>query len=334
MLRRSIYAALQQISLTVRISNPFNAHRGLAKKERMSPMMDVSSQMLVYVKVVEMGSISAASRSSGQTPSAVSKQIRHLEDHVGHRLLHRTKAGVAMTDEGREYYEKCRAVADKFLEAEAHISSFNGNPKGVLNVASSVAFGKYQLINALPEFLKLYPEITISLELTDRQVDLEDESFDVAINFSEQLINPNAIARKIMKNERILCASPAFLEAYGTPKTFSDLANFNCLRTSNFVGRNAWEAELDGIEYKVIATGNFVGNSADAVFKAALSGLGIARLSSYVVADKIASGELTRLFPAYAQKHADVAVIFASKRNLAPKIRVFLDFFAERFQRS
>ena len=98
-------------------------------------MMDVSSQMLVYVKVVEMGSISAASRSSGQTPSAVSKQIRHLEDHLGHRLLHRTKAGVAMTDEGREYYEKCRAVADKFLEAEAHISSFNGNPKGVLSVA-------------------------------------------------------------------------------------------------------------------------------------------------------------------------------------------------------
>ena len=160
-------------------------------------MMDVSSQMLVYVKVVEMGSISAASRSSGQTPSAVSKQIRHLEDHVGHRLLHRTKAGVAMTDEGREYYEKCRAVADKFLEAEAHISSFNGNPKGVLSVASSVAFGKYQLINALPEFLKLYPEITISLELTDRQVDLEDESFDVAINFSEQLINPNASSARL-----------------------------------------------------------------------------------------------------------------------------------------
>jgi DNA-binding transcriptional LysR family regulator len=294
--------------------------------------MDISSQMLVFVKVVELGSISAASRASGQTPSAVSKQIGHLEDHVGHRLLHRTKSGVSVTEEGREYYEKCRAVADKFYEAEALISNFNGPPKGVLRVAASVAFGKYQLINALPEFLERYPSITVTLELTDREVDLEEESFDVAINFAEQLTNPNAIARKIMENERVLCASPAFLEQHGTPQTFSDLANFNCLRTSNIVGRNAWEAELNGVHYKVDATGNFAGNSADAVYKAALVGLGIARLSTYIVADQIASGALIRLFPEYSQKHADIAVIFANKRNLSPKIRVFVEFLAERFK--
>lgn len=296
-------------------------------------MMDMSSQMLVFVKVVENGSISAASRASGQTPSAVSKQIRHLEDHVGHRLLHRKKSGVSLTDEGLEYYEKCRAVADSVHEAEAHISSLNSKPHGILRVSSSVAFGKYQLINALPEFLDLYPDITVSIDLSDRQVDLEEESFDVAINFAEQLTNPNAIARKILSNERILCASPDFLERHGIPTTFDDLATFNCLRTSNFVGRNAWEAELDGITHRVNATGNFVGNSADAVFKAALAGLGIARLSTYVVAEKIAAGDLVRLFPAYAQKHADVAIIFADKRNLAPKIRVFVEFMAERFNR-
>lgn len=296
-------------------------------------MMDISSQMLVFVKVVEMGSISAASRSSGQTPSAVSKQIGHLEDHVGHRLLRRTKTGVSMTDEGREYFEKCQAVADKFLEAEEHISSFNGSPKGVLRVASSVAFGKSQLINTLLDFLELYPEITVSLELTDRQVDLEEESFDVAVNFAEQLTNPNVITRMIKKNERILCASPEFIKRQGTPKVFSDLANFNCLRISNATGRNVWEAEIDGTTHTVDATGNFEGNSADAVYMAALAGLGIARLSTYLVAEKIASGELIRLFPPYSQKHADVAVIFADKRNLAPKIRVFVDFLADRFHR-
>lgn len=293
--------------------------------------MDVSSQMLVFVKVVEMGSISAASRSSGQTPSAVSKQIGHLEDHVGRRLLHRTRTGVSLTDEGREFYEKCRAVAEKFLEAEEHISSFNGRPKGVLRVASSVAFGKSQLITILPNFVDLYPEITLSLELTDRRVDLEEENFDVAINFTEQLTNPNVITRKIMKNERILCASPRFIERYGTPKTFSDLANYNCLRTSNVVSRNAWQAKLDGVTHRVDATGNFEGNSADAVYMAALAGLGIARLSTYLVADKIASGELIRLFPAYTQKHTDVAVIFADKRNLSSKTRVFVNFLVDRF---
>lgn len=293
--------------------------------------MDVSSQMLVLVKVVESGSISAASRSSGQTPSAVSKQIGHLEDHVGHRLLHRTKTGVSLTEEGREYYRRCRAVADMVNEAEAHISSFKGQPKGLLHVACSVAFGKYQLIDALSDFLKRYPEITVSLELTDRQVDLEDEGYDVAINFAEQLTNPSNIARKIMKNERVLCASPDFLERNGTPAEFSDLAKFNCLRTSNFVGRNAWEAELNGVSYKVDATGNFIGNSADAVFKSALAGLGIARLSTYIVAEKIRTGELVRLFPDYVQDHADIAVIFADKRNLPPKTRVFVEFLADRF---
>ena len=296
-------------------------------------MMDASAQMLVFVKVVEMGSISAASRSSGQTPSAVSKQIGHLEDRVGRRLLHRTKAGVSVTEDGREYYEKCRAMADRFLEAEDHFSAFNSRPMGTIRVASSVVFGKSQLISALPEFLDLYREITVSLELTDRHVDLEEEGFDVAINFAEQLTNPNVIAKKIMKNERILCASPGFIERHGSPKSFSDLSNFNCLRTSNFVGRNAWQAQLDGTSHTVDATGNFAGNSADAVYQAALAGLGIARLSTYLVAAQITLGNLVRLFPDYAQSNADIAVIFANKRNLAPKIRVFVDFLADRFPR-
>ncbi len=116
--------------------------------------MDLSSQMLVFAKVVERGSISAASRSGNQTPSAVSKQIRHLEDHVGHRLLHRTKNGVSLTAEGHVFYDRCRAVAEKFREAEELISSFDGHPKGELRVASSVAFGKSQLIPLLPQFLE------------------------------------------------------------------------------------------------------------------------------------------------------------------------------------
>lgn len=295
--------------------------------------MDVSSQMLAFVRVVEMGSISAASRSSRQTPSAVSKQIGHLEDHVGHRLLHRTKSGVSMTAEGREYYEKCRAVAEKFREAEEHVSNISGGPKGVLRVASSVAFGKLQLIPVLPRFLIEYPDITLSLELTDRSVDLEEENFDVAVTFAEQLTNPNFISKKIMNNERILCASPEFINRHGTPATFGELENFNCLRTSNVTGRNAWKAEIDGKTHSVDATGNFEGNSAHAVYIAALAGLGIARLSTYLVAEKIASGELIRIFPAYAQKHADVATIFADKRNLAPKIRVFVNYLSDQFHR-
>ncbi len=293
--------------------------------------MDVSSQMLIFVNVVEHGSISAAARVSKHTPSAVSKQIGHLEDHVGYRLLRRTRTGVSLTDEGLEFYEKCRVFADKFHEAEEHISAISSSPKGVLRIASSVAFGKSQLIQVLPKFAELYPKIVISLELTDRQVDLEEENFHVAITFAEQLTNPNVIARKIMENERIICASPDYLKRNGMPNKFSDLENHNCLRTSNMTGRNAWEAHLDGKKYNVDANGNFIGNSAHAVYLAALSGLGVARLSTYIVAEKIASGELVRLFPEYSQKHADIAITYADKRNLAPNIRVLIDFLVREF---
>ena len=108
--------------------------------------------MLVFVKVVESGSISAASRAGGQTPSAVSKQVGLLEEHVGHRLLHRTRTGVSLTAEGRDYYEKCKALARSFEAAEAHIQGLAGPPKGMLRVISSVAFGKSQLVPALPAF--------------------------------------------------------------------------------------------------------------------------------------------------------------------------------------
>jgi len=293
--------------------------------------MDISSQMLTFVKVVENGSISAASRAVGQTPSAVSKQIGMLEDRIGHRLLHRTPVGVSVTAEGREFYEKCRAVAEKFREAEDHISSLDGPPRGKLKIASSVAFGKAQLIPALPGFLDLYPDVKLSLELTDRRVDLEAEDIDAAICFAEQLRNPNVIARKIMRNERVLCASPAYLGRHGTPKSFADLARHNCLRTSKIGGRNAWRAVIDGVDEAIDADGNFEGNSADVVFHAALNGLGIARLSTYLVIDKLRSGELVRVLPDYVQKNADIAVIFAEKRNLAPKIRAFVDFLVSRF---
>jgi DNA-binding transcriptional LysR family regulator len=296
--------------------------------------MDLSSQMLAFVKVVEMGSISAASRLSGQTPSAVSKQIGNLEDRVGHRLLRRTRAGVSLTEEGMQFYEKCRAVADKFHDAENYISNVDDDPKGVLRVASSVAFGKSQLIQALPAFLDSYPQIKLSLELTDRPIDIEEESFDAAISFAEQMTNPNVIVRRIMRNERILCAAPDFIARHGSPATFAELTQYNCLRTSNARGRNAWHAEIDGVHQEVEATGNFEGNSADAVLIAALSGLGIARLSTYLIEDKIASGALVRLFPGYTQSHADVAVTYAQKRNLSPKIRVFVDFLVERFRQA
>ena len=153
--------------------------------------MDISAQMLIFATVVEQGSISAAARSMGQTPSAVSKQIGLLEDQVHYRLLNRTRTGVSPTQEGQEFYEKCKAMADKFKEAEAMIHNLDGIPRGTLKIASTVAFGKSQLIPALPQFMEENPEVQVSLDLTDREIDLQSEGFDVAICFAEQRKNPD-----------------------------------------------------------------------------------------------------------------------------------------------
>lgn len=294
--------------------------------------MDMSSQMLIFAKVVEHGSISAAARAMGQTPSAVSKQIGFLEDRVRNRLLNRTKDGVSPTSEGREFYEKCAALAEKFNDAEAHMLSLDGTPRGKLRIASSVAFGKYQLVPLIPKFLAKYPEVQISLEATDRQVDLAVEGFDAAICIAEQRQDPDVVAKKIRTCRRLLCASPEYLRRNGTPSNFEDLSNHNCLGITGGVERNHWRQSTRDALASLPQTGNFEGNSIDIAFRAALAGLGIARVPCYLVATELQSGELVRVLPDFSQENSEISIVFAAKRNLAPKIRVFVDFLAEEFR--
>lgn len=296
--------------------------------------MDISAQMLIFATVVEQGSISAAARSIGQTPSAVSKQIGLLENHVQHRLLNRTRIGVLPTQEGQELYEKCKAMADKFKEAEELILNLDGTPRGKLSLVSTVAFGKSQLIPVLPEFMAEYPEIEVSLDLTDRNVDIQAEGLDAAICFAEQCKSPEVMVRRIMHSRRVLCAAPAYLERYGTPTDFLELAQHNCLRISGNTGRNLWQLTEPEKDQRFVAQGSFEGNSTDVIFRAALAGMGIARLPCYMTERKFQSGELVRVLPEYAPPSTDIVVMFAERRNLAPKTRSFIDFLVRRFRSS
>jgi len=290
--------------------------------------MDISAQMLIFATVVEQGSISAAARSMGQTPSAVSKQVGLLEDHVHYRLLNRTRTGVTPTQEGREFFQKCKAMAEKFKEAEALILNLDGTPRGMLKIASTVAFGKSQLIPALPAFMEKNPEVQVSLDLTDREINLQSEGFDAAICFDEQRKNPDIVVRRIMQSCRVLCAAPAYLERRGTPQSFADLTHHNCLRVTGSSSRNSW-GDDDGI---FDVQGNFEGNSTDVIFRATLAGMGIARLPCYMANPRFFTGELVHVVPGYSPANTDIVVTFADKRNLAPKTRAFVDFLVGEFQ--
>ena len=293
--------------------------------------MELSSQMLLFAKVVENGSFSAAARALDQTPSAVSKQIGNLEDRLGVRLVTRKRQGISLTEEGRAFYERCSELAENISDAEKMVVSMGAHPRGELRVASTVAFAKAHVLPILPALLEQNPDLRLSLELTDRRVDLAEEGIDVAIRFSEQIDDPAVMARKLARNRRVICAAPAYLERFGVPETPDDLSRHNCLRLSTVASWNEWDfGEAEGQE-PVRLDGNFEANSADAIYHATLAGIGIARLSTYLVGPDLCAGRLVRLLPDYVDETSDIVAIYSDRRNLSPKIRLFIDHLVESF---
>ncbi|SMF29643.1 DNA-binding transcriptional regulator, LysR family [Tistlia consotensis] len=293
--------------------------------------MDLSSQMILFAKVVECASFSAAARELGHTPSAVSRQIGHLEDRLRVRLLNRTSQGLSPTGEGKAFYRSCADVAARVAEAERFASAVSAHPQGVLRVVATVAFGKAQLIPVLPAFLDRYPDLRVSLELTDRRIDLAEDEADVAVRFTEQLDQSSVFARKIARNRRVICAAPAYLARQGPPERQADLARHNCLRLSTVAKWNDWHLELPDGETLCLPSGNFEANSADAIYHAALAGIGVARLSTYLIGGDLESGRLVRLLPDYADESSDILALYADKRNLPAKVRLFIDYLVGCF---
>jgi len=294
--------------------------------------MDIANQMILFANVVDHGSFSATARSLGQSPSAVSKQISHLEDRLGVRLLNRSTRTISLTEAGRPFYARCAEIAAGVSEAESLAVSMGSRPQGTLRIAASVAFAKALLVPALPPFLKAHPDLRIMLDLTDRHVDLAESDHDVAIRFSEQMDDPTVIARKLTDNERLLCASPDYVAAHGQPQSPEDLGQHNCLRISTVDDWNLWHFQQADqlLEHK--AAGNFEADSADGIYHAALAGLGIARLSSYLVRSDIECGRLVHLLPGHREDRTEIFAVYSSRRNLSPKVRVFVDYLVAHFR--
>ncbi len=285
--------------------------------------MDLPNLIVLFARVVEAGSFSAASRELAQSPSAVSKQIAQLEDRVGVRLLARSKHGVSLTDDGHAFYQRCAEIKGAIEAAEELVVSFGDHPKGKLRIAGTVAFGKAQIIPALPAFMAEHPDVQLSLTLTDRTLDYARGEIDVAIQFTEQIEDRQLVVRKLAHNRRILCAAPAYLDRMGTPKAARDLRAHNCMRLSTVSRFNDWGI-AEGMSTLPVR-GNFEANSADSLYHAALAGIGIARLSMYLVREDLRAGRLVHVLPDYEDNGSDIYAAYPDRRNLAPKVRAFID---------
>jgi DNA-binding transcriptional LysR family regulator len=295
-------------------------------------MPDRLSGLAVFAQVVDSGGFSAAARTLGLTPSAVSKQIGLLEDRLGARLLHRTTRRVALTEVGAAFYERARGVLTALDEAERSVTDLNAVPRGTLRLSIPVHFGQFHIAPILPGFMAQYPEVTLDLDMSDRYVDLIGESIDVAVRIGG-LQDSSLIVRRLAPNRRIVCASPAYLAAHGTPAAPADLAEHNCLTFHQHGPAVEWRFGEGERRQTVRVSGTLQANNIEALRAAAVAGVGIIRMSAYVLAGELAEGRLVPVLADFEARDAEVYALYPAARHLSPKVRAFVDYLADRIGR-
>ncbi len=296
--------------------------------------MNSLNAIRLFAQAAEAGSFSEAGRRLGMAPSSVSRQVAALEDSVGAQLMHRTTRKLTLTEAGRLYFERVSRILAELDEASAAVSHLEAAPRGMLHVNAPPAFGVRHIAPAMPDFLARFPEVRIELTLTDSFVNLLEVGADLAIRVGE-LEDSSLIARRLAPNRRILCASPDYLARAGTPECPQDLAAHNCLVYTRHHGDVNWNlGGPDGLE-EVRVSGNLRTNDAEAVHAAALGGLGIALLPSWVVGAEVQSGRLVAVLPRYraAPGALDTGIhaLYPANRHLSIKVRAFIDFLVERY---
>ena len=292
--------------------------------------MDKLSEMQVFVAAVKSGSFSAAGRTLELSPSAVSKLISRMESRLGVRLLNRTTRTLSLTEGGQVYYQRCLDILQDVEAAEDALSGFGQIPKGVLRINSSPGFARQQLLPLLPDFKRCYPEIEIELQLSGFSVDLIGERIDVAIRLGE-LEDTSLVARKLGESQRVVCASADYIKRYGAPRSPDELERHQCLRLSTNETFNRWRFFQDGQSKLVEINSGFITDNVEALYEYALLGGGIARLSSFMVGEAIASDHLVPLLQDYEIDKQQINLLYAHRRHLPAKVRVFVDYLLEAF---
>jgi DNA-binding transcriptional LysR family regulator len=278
----------------------------------------------VFVQVAEDGDFSAAARTLALTPSTISKSIARLEDHLGRRLLHRSSRSMRLTPEGQSFLDAAHRVLDAVEEAEAVVSA---TPSGTLRVRSVPTFARYQVAPLMPTFRRLYPKLRVEFVLSNERTAFLDDGADVAIA-SGDLPSSSLIARRIASSRWIICASPAYLAEHGMPTSPDDLDRHECLNFLMATKWNSWSTAGTGLNTE----GGILANQGDMLLALARAGAGIVRLAEFHISDDLKAGRLVALFPEHQDRAEEpIYVLYQDKRNLSPRIRVFLTFLQEAF---
>ena len=294
-------------------------------------MVDTAREMQVFQRVVTRGSYAGAARDLGLSPSAISKLIGRLEQRLGVRLINRSTRRLALTHEGELYYQSSRDVLRAIEAAEAEIVLSRTAPRGQLRVHAFPTFAVDHLSTVLPDFLARHPRLSFDFLVTNRAVDLLAENIDLALRVG-QLTDSTMVARRISALTQVVCASPKYLARHGRPLEPADLRRHACLTLSHFPGANKWTFRRQDVSVEIKVAGPVSADSAHMLLRLATEGLGIVRFGDNVVARAIQMGLLEPLLQDWEEpENFPLWAILPSGRQRAPKVRVFLDFLAERF---
>ncbi|WP_206240431.1 LysR family transcriptional regulator [Novosphingobium terrae] len=296
--------------------------------------MDRFSALTAFVAVVDQGGFTSAARRLGVAPSSLTRQLNALEAELGTLLLNRSTRSVSLTTAGRTYYQDARRILEQLDEAERAVSEIGKSPSGTLRVTASIAFARLHLAPALPDYLRRFPGVKLDLQLNDSLVNLVDERVDVAIRLAT-LPDSSLITRKLAHHRRVVCASPRYLEERGVPTDPASLKTHNCLLFDYGGGEDQWTFAREGEVMRVHVQGNLRSTGSEVLLSAALEGVGLVLMPTWLVGGDIAAGRLVILLDNWTamvgSAEGTISGVFLPNRRGSAKVASFLDYLSDHF---
>jgi len=287
--------------------------------------------IVIFNQVVSSGGFSAAALASGHSTSYISKEINKLEARLGVRLLNRTTRSISLTPEGKEFNEQCQQMIIDAQQAQGILNQSNISPKGTLKISCPLGFGSNYLKPILVEYLAQYPDVTLDLDFSDRQVDVIQDGFDLVIRATTALEDSSLICKKIKSFNGYTVVSPDYIKKFGKPDKPEELINHQCMCYANHKNPTRWVYKtVKGNTIQVDVPKTILSNNAEIQLAMVLAGHGICRLPEFYMADELKTDKLVTLFDNYQIQSIDVFALYPSRKHLSPKVRCFIELLNQR----
>jgi DNA-binding transcriptional LysR family regulator len=286
--------------------------------------MDRLTSLTAFVRVVDSGGFSAAGRKLNMSTTMVSNHVQALEARLGARLLQRTTRKVNLTEVGKAYYDRATQILADLEQADDIAGASQSTPRGTLRVYTATHIVQF-VAPVIAEFLSSYNEVKVDLTIGEKNIDLIDEGYDLAIRLTPPP-DSSLIVRNLATWRHVLCCSPAYLEKHETPRQLSELENHNCIRHVLYPFQDGWHfVDRKGVPAAVRISGNLISNSGETLRRAALQGVGVWLAAGFLVGDDLDSGRLIRLLPEYRPVEFAMNAVYPHRHHLSAKVRTFID---------